>query len=592
MDPIEVHTTIELDNGATATPLPPEVMATLIELGEEINASLNLDDVLQAAATLIKRIVPYEIFAVMLLDEKANDLYFRFAVGYPKEIVDHWRIPLGKGVTGRVALRRTAIRLPDVSQDSEYIPTHATVRSELAVPLLLKGKCIGVLDFQSHRPNYFSRDQQDVLVLLASRLASAIENARLYERTVEQTETLQLLNEVSREASAILDVDELLRRTAELVKRIINYQIFGIFLFDERRQVFRQQFCVKYGQTIKEKFEVGIGEGVVGAAAASGQPLIVPDVSKDPRYIVCNPESRSELIVPLMYKGKVLGALDLESPQLNYFNEHHVQALSTLAAQLAISIENARLYQQVARDEARMDRELQAARRIQGSMLPTPPKEDYGLDIAARYFPARELGGDLYDFLRYGPQQLAIGLGDVSGKGTAAALYGAVASGILRSLAPLKLQPADMLKRLNTFVGEQRVEDRFMTLCFVTWQRGRMRLRIANAGQSQPLLYRGGHVGRIDITGLPIGIFDAVDYEEWVQVVAPGDILVLYSDGLTEAANAEGDFFGQERITEILQQHAAESANALADRMMNAVAAFSSSQYPSDDRTLVILKVR
>lgn len=583
---------LELEPRADATALSPEVISTLIEIGEEINASLDLDDVLAATAALIKRIVPFEIFAVMLLDEAAGELNFRFALGYPKEIIETWRIPLGKGVTGRAAQSRKAIFVNDVTQESNYIATHESVRSELAVPLLVKGKCIGVLDIQSKQVGYFTSDQRDVLTLLASRLASAIENARLYESSLQQTETLHLLNEVSREASAILDVEELLRRTAELVKRIIDYKIFGIFLFDEKRQVLRQHFAVKYGQTIHEKFEVRLGEGVVGAAAASGKPLIVPDVRQEPRYIVCNPESRSELIVPMMYKGKVLGALDLESPQVNYFTQDHVQALSTLAAQLAISIENARLYEQVARDEARMDRELRAARRIQGAMLPTPPLEDYGLEIAARYLPARELGGDLYDFLRYGPQQLALALGDVSGKGTAAALYGAVASGILRSLAPLKLQPAEMLQRLNSFMCEQKVEERFMTLCFVTWQRGRMRLRLANAGQSQPLLFKDGKVRKIPLTGFPLGIFDEVNYDEHVEVLAPGDVVVLYSDGLTEASNAEGELFGLERLGDVLLRHSRQTAVTIADRLMDAVAGFSFGPYPGDDRTLLVLKVR
>jgi sigma-B regulation protein RsbU (phosphoserine phosphatase) len=591
MDPTEVQAKIELEPG-TLTALSPEVIATMIEIGEEINASLDLDDVLRTTAALIKRVVPYEIFAVLLLDEPGNELYFRFAVGYPREIVENWRIPLGKGVTGRAAQSRRAMRLADVSTDAGYISTHDTVRSELAVPLLLKGKCIGVLDFQSNRLNDFSSEQQDVLVLLASRLAAAIENARLHQRTVEQTKTLQLLNEVSREASAILDVEELLRRAASLVKRIIDYQIFGIFIFDERRQLFRQQFCIKYGQTIQEKFEVRRGEGLVGAAADSGKPVIVPDVSKDPRYIVCNVESRSELVVPLIHKGRILGALDLESPRLNYFNEDHVQALSTLAAQLAVSIENARLYEQVARDEGRMERELRAARRIQSAMLPSPPSEDYGLDIAARYLSAREVGGDLYDFLRYGPQQLALALGDVSGKGTAAALYGAVASGIMRSLSPLKLQPAEMLKRLNSFVCEQKVEDRFLTLCFATWQRGRMRLRIGNAGQSQPLVFKGGRIETIGLTGYPVGIFDTVEYEEVSMVLTAGDIVVLYSDGITEASNAEGDLFGLERLRALLAQASGENAATIADRMMDAVARFSTGPYPNDDRTLLVLKVR
>lgn len=592
MEPANAQPQLELEPRADATALSPEVIATMIEIGEEINASLDLDDVLAATAALIKRIVPFEIFAVMLLDEAAAELSFRFALGYPKEIMETWRIPLGKGVTGRAAQTRKAICVDDVTQESNYITTHEAVRSELAVPLLVKGKCIGVLDIQSKQVGYFTSDQRDVLTLLASRLASAIENARLYESSLQQTETLQLLNEVSREASAILDVEELLRRAAGLVKRIIDYQIFGILLFDEKRRVFRQHFSVKFGQTVREKLEVAAGTGLVGAAGESRQPVLVGDVRKDPRYLLSNAETRSELVVPLLHKGKVIGVLDLESPQVNYFNEHHVQALSTLAAQLAISIENARLYEQVARDEARMERELRAARRIQGAMLPTPPLEDYGLEIAARYLPARELGGDLYDFLRYGPQQLAIGLGDVSGKGTAAALYGAVASGILRSLSPIKLQPAEMLQRLNSFMCEQKVEERFMTLCFLTWQRGRMRLRLANAGQSQPLLFKDGQVRKIPLTGFPLGIFDEVQYDEHIEVLAPGDVVVLYSDGLTEATNAEGELFGLDPLSEVLRRHAPQTAVTIADRLMDAVAGFSFGPYPSDDRTLVVLKVR
>ncbi len=592
MDPIAVNTQLDLENAAPAAPaLAPEVLATLIEIGEEINASLDLEEVLSATAALVKRLINYEILGIMLIDEKTSELYFRWAIGYRKEVVENWRIPLDKGVTGRAARSKMAVRVPDVSRDPDYIATHDTVRSELAVPLLLKGNCIGVLDIQSNQLNYFTRDQQDVLALVASRIAIAIENARLYERTLRQAEVLRLLNEVGREASAILDVDKLLRRAAELVKRIIDYQIFGIFLFDEKRQVFRQHIAVKYGQTVQEKMEVRLEEGLVGATARERRPILVSDVRSDPRYILCNPESRSEMLLPLIHQNRVIGVLDVESPQLDYFTEDHVQALSPLAAQLAVAIENARLYQQVARDEARKDRELQAARRIQAAMLPAIPAEDYGLDIAARYVPARELGGDLFEFVRYGPQQLAIGLGDVSGKGTAAALYGAAASGIVRSLAPLKLQPGEMLRRLNQFVGEQKVEERFMTLCFATWQRGRMRLRMANAGQSQPLLWKDGKCERIPMVGFPVGIFDDVTYEEWTTALVPGDMVVFYSDGFTEPLGPEGEMFGVERLMQLVALHHAAPVNELADRLVNEVARFSGG-YVADDRTLLVVKVR
>src|SRR4029077_14149875 len=251
---------------------------------------------------------------------------------------------------------------------------------------------------------------------------------------------------------------------------------------------------------------------------------------------------------PMIHKGKVIGVLDLESPQLNYFTADHVQTLSILAANLAVSLENARLYEQVARDEARLERDLQAAKRIQGALLRPPPSEDYGLDMVARYLSAREVCGDLYEFLRYGPQQLGIALGDVSGKGTAAALYGAVAIGIMRSLAPQKLQPAELLRQMNQIVGERRIEGRFMTICFATWQKGRSKLRVANAGQSQPVLYKEGRRGKGELPGFPLVMMEDVTYDEWCVTREPGDVLVFHSDGIAETSNSEGQFFGTERL--------------------------------------------
>jgi sigma-B regulation protein RsbU (phosphoserine phosphatase) len=319
---------------------------------------------------------------------------------------------------------------------------------------------------------------------------------------------------------------------------------------------------------------------------------VVADVTADPRYLMVNPETRSELAIPMMHKGKVIGVLDLESPQLNYFTEAHVQTLSILASNLAVSVENARLYEQVAQGEARMERDLQAAKRIQGALLRAVPTDDYGLDVAARYVSAREVCGDLYDFLRYGPQQLGIALGDVSGKGTAAALYGAVAIGIMRSLAPQKLQPAEMLRQMNLLVGERRIEGRFMTACFATWQKGRQKLRVANAGQSQPLLYKGGRCDKIELAGFPLGIFEEVQYDEWSVTLEVGDILVFHSDGIAETANTEGQFFGTSRLMRLIEQHHERNAADIADLVLREVDWFTQSAPLSDDRTLVVLKVK
>jgi sigma-B regulation protein RsbU (phosphoserine phosphatase) len=572
--------------------VPIDVLATLTEIGEEVNASLDLDEVLAHTAVLIKRHIDYELFGVLMIDDTNTYLKHRFAIGYPPGLAENLRVPLGQGITGTAAATGQPVRVSDVSQDPRYINAIESVKSELAVPLMFRGKCVGVLDIQSPHLDYFTKEQQKVVTLLASRLAVAIENARLFQKVRAQAETLLVLNEVSREISSILDVEELLRRAAELIKRVIDYQIVSIMLYDEEQKVFRHRLDVKHGQRVQGKLRVAATEGIVGAAATLREPVLVPDVTNDPRYLMVNPETRSELAIPMIYKNKVIGVLDLESPQLNYFTEEHVQTLTILAANLAVALENARLYEQVARDEARMERDLQAAKRIQGALLRAVPAEDYGVDIAARYISAREVCGDLYDFLRYGPQQLGIALGDVSGKGTAAALFGAVSIGIMRSLAPQKLQPAEMLRQMNQLVGERRIEGRFMTACFATWQKGRQKLRVANAGQSQPLLYKGGRCDRIELTGFPLGIFEDVTYDEWGVALEAGDIMVFHSDGIAETANSEGQLFGTERLRKLIEQHHEMTAAELADRVLNEVDWFSQSAPLSDDRTLVVMKVK
>jgi phosphoserine phosphatase RsbU/P len=569
-----------------------EMLATLAEIGEEVNSSLDLDEVLARTAALVKRLVDYEIFGVLMIEGDGSYLKHRFSIGYPRDLAENLRIPLGQGITGTAAATGHPVRVSDTSKDARYINAIDSVRSELAVPLMLQGKCVGVLDIQSRHLDYFTPDQQNLLTLLASRLAVAIDNARLFQRVRSQAETLLLLNEVSRETSSTLDVEELLRRAAEQLKRVIDYQILSLMLYDEDQKVFRHRLDVKHGHRVQGKLRVAVSEGIVGAAATLKEPVVVPDVTADPRYLMVNPETRSELAIPMIHKGKVIGVLDLESPQLNYFTEDHVQALSILAANLAVSLENARLYEQVARDEARLDRDLQAAKRIQGALLRPPPTEDYGLDMAARYLSAREVCGDLYEFLRYGPQQLGIALGDVSGKGTAAALYGAVSIGIMRSLAPQKLQPAEMLRQMNQLVGERRIEGRFMTACFATWQKGRQKLRVANAGQSQPLLYKDGRCGKIELTGFPLGIFEDVSYDDWSVTLVPGDILVFHSDGIAETANSEGQFFGTERLRNLIEKHHEVGATEMADIILSEVDWFTQGAPLSDDRTLVIAKVR
>src|ERR1700745_2838597 len=302
MSPTDEHTTLA---PAPAFEVSAEVLATLTEIGEEVNASLDLDEVLARTAALIKRHIDYEIFGVLMFEGDGSYLKHRFWIGYPRDLAENLRVPLGQGISGTAAATGHPVRVTDTLKDPRYINAIDNVRSELAVPLMLQGKCVGVLDIQSRHPDYFTREQQNILTLLASRLAVAIENARLFQRVRTQAQTLLLLNEVGREPSSILDVEELLRRAAEQTKRVIDYQILSIMLYDDDQKVFRHRLDVKHGQRVQGKLRVAASEGIVGAAATLREQVFVPDVTVDPRYLLVNPETRSELAVPMLQKGKI-----------------------------------------------------------------------------------------------------------------------------------------------------------------------------------------------------------------------------------------------------------------------------------------------
>src|SRR5229473_3105756 len=365
------------------------------------------------------------------------------------EVADRMRIKVGEGVTGTAAQKGEAVLVDDVAADPRYISAVPNVRSELAVPLIVKNRVIGVIDIESPQPNHFTEEHKRLLTLIASRMAVGIENARLYTRITRQARTLLLLNEIARELTSILNLDELLKRIAELLNRLIDYQMFSILLLDQTGEKLQHRFSQRFEERLHLKHDIPLGRGVVGYAAQMKEAVLVPDVAKNDRYIATNPETRSELAVPLIYQERVIGVLDLEHTRRGYFTEDHKRTLTTLAAQLAIAIENARLYEEIARQEQRLERDLALARELQFRLLPHSLPKMPHLEVEAKFVPARAIGGDLYDFVPYSLSRLGIAIGDVSGKGAPAAIYAALVSGILRSHAPIEPGPAEMLSAVN-----------------------------------------------------------------------------------------------------------------------------------------------
>jgi len=412
----------------------------------------------------------------------------------------------------------------------------------------------------------------------------------------EQAQSMALLYEISHELTSILDREELLRRIAERVKKLVDYHVFTVMLWNESSQMLESVFAQRYEDALPSRFQMPLHQGITGTAAAERRTIRVVDVRLDPRYVSCGEEVevRSELVVPLLLRDRLVGVLDLESTKPQAFSAEHERLLNILGSYIAVALENSRLIEDARESQARMMNDLETAREIQRQLLPSGAKEIPGLDVATAYVPARELGGDFYDLLPYGVGRLAIANGDVSGKGTAAALYGSLAIGILRELVhDNEASPSEMLGQLNSRLLAARLDARFIAMQFAVYDAALRELTIANAGGTLPLLIRNRVVTEINVAGMPLGLLPEAEYDEVTLSLVTGDVVVFASDGIHESMNKEQEEYGIDRLKELLSTvSSADPGFKVAQRIVKATDDHTGpGRQPHDDRTLLVLRV-
>ena len=404
---------------------------------------------------------------------------------------------------------------------------------------------------------------------------------------------LALLHEVSRELSSILHSEKLLGRVAELVKGLIDYQHFGVMLFNPETDSLEHGISVSHNGCQSTKIQIPLGQGLCGVAASLQKPIRVGDVRTDARYLSCGDDRvRSELVVPMLIEDRLIGVIDLESYHIDAFGPEAELLMSTLAANLAVALENARLYETIKSEERRLDRELKAARQVQDLLLPRISPWAPDLQTAVAWCPARHLGGDLYDFLLYDEYRTGYVVADVAGKGTGAALYGAMAIGMLRGYAAEnQCDPACLLSYLNDELAGKQVDRRFLAIAFAVYDRRDHTVTLANAGLPYPYLLRNGKTEELTVAGVPVGAMAQSEYPQITFSLQPGDALVLATDGIEEALNSDQEAFGEPRTRQTLENLAARPASEIADGLLKANDDFlGSACTPSDDRTIVVVK--
>jgi sigma-B regulation protein RsbU (phosphoserine phosphatase) len=573
-----------------------QMLTTLFALGREVSSVLDLEELFRKLPDLIARVTDFHAFAIYLLDEEHGELQIAYSVGYP-EGCQHMRLKVDEGLVGAAVQAARPLLANDVLKDSRYIEAVPGTRAELVLPLRRKGHTVGALNLLSRNVGEFTPAEVETLRNFAAAAAVAIENARLFATERQYADTLEALEEIGRDFASTLNLDELLPRIARTIKRIIDYRTFGILLVNSESKTVEMRHAVKYDQQILEK-KIPIGDGLVGYAALHKTPVVVGDVRQDPRYIKVLDDVRSELVIPLLVKDRCVGVFDLESPELNFFTRRHVELLTPLAASAAVALENARLYEEVSRNEVRLEREMRFAQRVQKALLPTAlPKRLKGVDVGWRIEPARELGGDLYEFLSTESHTLTVAVGDVSGKGAPAALYSAFVGELIRSRTTQRRHavgppsPAEILGSMNRTMYERGLEEYFCTLLYSHFDVKRRTLTFANSGLPYPIHCTADGCAQLTCPGVPLGSFPESTYEDLTLTLNVGDVVAFCSDGVFEAMNEVGNEFGADRLLAAVDAARNRPAREIVDAIFEAAVAFRGAADQNDDMSSVVVKM-
>jgi sigma-B regulation protein RsbU (phosphoserine phosphatase) len=573
-----------------------ELVTTLFDLGRQVTSVLDFDDLLHQIPRLIGRLISFEAFAVYLLDDRKGELRVAYSVGYPP--VDRpIRLRPGMGLVGAAVDTEQPVLANDLHNDPRYIEFVPGMNSEIVVPLLHKSKPIGALNILSRNRNQFTLDDVAIVRQFGAHVAVALVNARLFDRSRADADAFETLAEIGRDVASVLDLDELFSRIAQLTKRVIDYRTFGILLLNQERGELEMQLALQYGEKVQVP-RVRLGEGLVGYAALHREPVLVSDVSQDPRYIKLVPDVRSELVIPMLLKDRCIGVVDLESPELDAFSKRDVEILTLLASQAAVAIENARLYEEVRANEERLEKELRFAQRVQTALLPAgPPKRLKGIEVAAEFAPAREVGGDFHDYLSPEAHTLVVAVGDVSGKGVPAALYSAFAAELVRGRTfrrrylPDRSSPSGVLSSVNTILHQRQLEEYYCTLCYAVFDLKRRVLTLANSGLPYPIRCTAEGCTQIELPGVPLGSFQGTTYDEVTFALHAGDLFVLCSDGVFEAMNAQGQEFTAARLIEVVSGLRDQPAAKVVEKIFDAVSHWRGDTPPNDDMTAVAVRI-
>ena len=574
--------------------LPPPALTELLGSIQALQSAADLRRGLEEVADALHRYVAYDNLGVLLLDPRGRELRFALARGYAPEVEEHWRFGLGQGLVGIAAQSGEAIMVEDVRQDPRYISAAHPTRAELALPLKVKDRVIGVLDLGAIEPGVFGPEQLALLEPVAGQLAARDRRCAAHPEPAPADPDPVAAARVGARVHLDSRPQEAARAgggpdpAADPLRRLLGHAV------ERGDAVCSSLSCRSTGKAAWSRPPARPAWARASAAPPRrcGRPCASPTCSSTRATssacatVRCAPSWRCRCTSRSGWSG----CSTWRAPATTLSPRSTSTPCRTLAASLAIALENARLYGRLQDDEQRLADDLSTAREIQKQLLPKTTPWLPGLQVAFAYRPANHLGGDFYDIRPYGEGRVAIAAGDVSGKATSAALYGSLAIGMLRQYPADGLRPSALLRDMNYKLLDLGIDNRFLALALGIYDSGDRSLVLANSGLPHPYLIRGGEVTPIKVAGVPLGLLPDRRYEEELVTLETGDVVVIATDGIDESHNRNDEEFGHERVRQTLADLAGGSARAIADGLLKASRAWAGGAEAWDDSTVVVLK--
>jgi sigma-B regulation protein RsbU (phosphoserine phosphatase) len=566
-----------------------------IETSKLLNSTLNIDELMDIILDLTAKAMEAHASSLLLIDKKKEKLELHVSKGAtPRKKIS---LRMGEGIAGWVAEHKEPVISNEIKKDSRFRPELEaeigfSINSLISVPLLRGGNLLGVVTaLNKLNGKKFVQADLDVLRSLADQIAIALDNSYLYRKAKKESLEKATLLEVEKSLSSSLDLDEVLELILDSLLKVVKYDAAAIFLIDKKKQQIEHIKARGFDPALEPDLQLKIGQGLAGWAAQTQKSLIVPNVKEDPRYIEARVETQSGMVVPIISNERIIGVFSIESNQLNAYDEDDLELLDAFASLASVSIERARQHQEIL-EKRKLEEELSIARRIQKTFLPDKHPQIPGFDISGINISSETVGGDYYDFIPIIENQVGIAIGDVCGKGIPASLI--MASFRASLIAEIRNNYAirSIMFKVNNLLFESTQSDIFVTAVYGVLDTKNRIFTFTNAGHNAPIFrHADGRMEYLIEGGVALGTFENSKYEERPLGLIPGDLIVFYTDGVTEAKNENEEEFGTKRLKQVINGSYHLSAPEIQNNIYQAVKDFTGNLPQADDLTMIVIKV-